>query len=180
MDEKTRIDELRRIIAFHNHRYHVLDDPVITDAQYDALFRELLDLEKTHPEYYDPNSPTLRVGATPLDSFQTVEHSIPMLSLSNASSIQDLVDFDERLKRYLGRSDDIVYSTELKIDGLAVELVYHNGVLVQGSTRGDGYRGEDVTLNLKTIKSIPLKLEFEKDIIVPTIEIRVFFRCVHE
>jgi len=167
---KSRIEELRRLLDHHNYCYYVLDQPEITDSQYDAIFNELLTLENENPVYFDPNSPTQRVGAPPLDSFQSVEHSIPMLSLSNASHIQDLLEFDERIKRFLDRDDQIAYSTELKIDGLAFEVVYRDSKMVQGSTRGDGYRGEDVTLNLKTIRSIPLNLRSQN---VPSyIEVR--------
>ena len=154
------IEKLRKEIEYHNYRYYVLDDPVIPDSEYDKLFRKLQELEEKYPEFYDPNSPTQRVGAPPLEKFEKVTHSIPMLSLSNAFGENELIEFDERVKRFLNLPYDteIEYTVEPKIDGLAVELVYENGKFVKGSTRGDGYIGEDVTLNLKTIKSIPLYL----------------------
>ncbi len=157
---KQEIEKLRKEIEYHNYRYYVLDSPVIPDSEYDKLFRKLVELEQKYPEFYDPNSPTQRVGAPPLEKFEKVTHSIPMLSLSNAFGENELIEFDERIKRFLNLpfNTDIEYTVEPKIDGLAIELVYENNVFVRGSTRGDGYVGEDVTLNLKTIKSIPLYL----------------------
>ncbi len=155
---RRRVEELRRQIHYHNYRYYVLDDPVISDAEYDALLRELKDLEARYPEIVTPDSPTQRVGAPPLDAFQPAEHAVPMLSLENAMDAEGLREFDARIHRFLGTEDPIVYACEPKFDGLAVELVYEEGRLVQGSTRGDGLVGEDVTVNLKTIRSIPLVL----------------------
>ena len=157
---KREIEKLRREIEYHNYRYYVLDSPVIPDSEYDKLYRKLVELENKYPEFFDSNSPTQRVGAPPLEKFEKVAHSIPMLSLSNAFGENELLEFDERVKRFLNLpfDIDIEYTVEPKIDGLAIELVYENGKFVKGSTRGDGYIGEDVTLNLKTIKSIPLFL----------------------
>ena len=155
---RRRVEELRRQIHYHNYRYYVLDDPVISDAEYDALLRELQDLEARFPEIVTPDSPTQRVGAPPLEAFEPAEHAVPMLSLENAMDAAELREFDARIHRFLGTGDPIVYACEPKFDGLAVELVYEGGRLVQGSTRGDGLVGEDVTVNLKTIRSIPLVL----------------------
>jgi DNA ligase (NAD+) len=157
---RTRIEELRREIRHHNHRYHVLDAPEISDAQYDRLFRELQDLEQQHPELVTPDSPTQRVGAAPLDAFEEVRHRVPMLSLGNAFDEEELRAFDERVKRYLGRpaEETVNYLADLKVDGLAVSLTYERGVFVRGATRGDGYTGEDITQNLRTVRSIPLRM----------------------
>ena len=150
--------DLRRQIEEHNHRYYVLDDPLISDAEYDELFRRLVALEREHPELASPDSPTQKVGAPPLEKFSTVEHTVPMLSLANAKDADELREFEDRIQRFLKRSEAIEYAVEPKIDGLAVELVYIDGQFTVGSTRGDGIRGEDITLNLKTIRSIPLRL----------------------
>lgn len=155
---RKRVEELRKEIEYHNYRYYVLNDPIISDAEYDALMRELEELERQYPELITPNSPTQRVGAPPLEEFGTVEHRVPMLSLSNAFNEEEVREFDRRVKRFLGVVHDIQYSAEPKIDGVAVEVVYENGVLTVGATRGDGYRGEDVTQNIRTIKMIPLYL----------------------
>ncbi len=150
--------ELRHQIEKHNYQYHVLDAPQISDSEYDRLFRRLLELEGQHPELASPDSPTQRVGAQPLEKFKTVQHTIPMLSLNNATSQEELEDFEDRIKRFLKSVERIEYFAEPKIDGVAVELVYVNGKFTIGSTRGDGLNGEDITLNLKTIGSIPLTL----------------------
>jgi DNA ligase (NAD+) len=150
--------ELRREIAKHNHQYHVLDNPLISDAEYDRLFGRLVELERAHPELATPDSPTQRVGAPPLEKFTTVLHTLPMLSLNNATDEQELREFEERIQRFLKHSDPIEYAVEPKIDGVAVELVYLNGNLTVGSTRGDGVNGEDITQNLKTIPSVPHRL----------------------
>lgn len=156
---RDRIQELREQINYHNYRYHILDSPEISDAQYDRLFDELMGLEKEYPELVTSDSPTQRVGATPLEEFQTARHSLPMLSLNKATSEADLPDFHRRVLELSKESEKkIRYTVEPKFDGLAVELVYEGGVLTLGSTRGDGTVGEDVTLNLRTIKSIPLRL----------------------
>ena len=147
--------ELARTLHDHNHRYYVLDDPVITDSEYDALMRELRALEEQHPNLVTPDSPTQRVGAEPLDSFVSVQHPRPMLSLANAFSNEDMQAWRTRVSGLLDQARfDMV--CELKFDGLAVALTYENGSLIRGATRGDGLRGEDVTLNLRTIRSIPL------------------------
>jgi DNA ligase (NAD+) len=157
-EAERQIEQLRQQLQYHNYRYHVLDDPQITDAEYDQLMRRLQELEAAFPELIRPDSPTQRVGATPLEAFGTVLHSLPMLSLDNAFSAEEVRDFDARIRRQLGQSDRIDYVAEPKIDGLAVELVYVDGLFVQGSTRGNGVRGEDITQNLRTIKTIPLRL----------------------
>ncbi|MGC9125792.1 MAG: NAD-dependent DNA ligase LigA, partial [Caldisericaceae bacterium] len=138
--------------------YYVLDKPEIEDSDYDKLFQELLAIEERFPELVTPDSPTQRVGAGPLKEFATVVHKIPMLSLANAFDSDDLKDFDKRVKSALGKSQ-VEYITELKMDGLAISLRYENGILVQGATRGDGTKGEDVTNNVRTIRNIPLRLE---------------------
>ena len=166
------IAELRQEIDRHNHRYHVLDDPLISDAEYDRLFRRLLDLEKAHPELATPDSPTQKVGAAPLERFATVQHSLPMLSLNNAMAPEELEEFEERIRRFLKISDNIEYAVEPKIDGLAVELVYVDGKFTLGSTRGDGINGENITVNLKTIRSIPLSLRADGHALPRRLEIR--------
>jgi DNA ligase (NAD+) len=157
-EAERQIELLRQQLEHHNYRYYVLDDPQITDADYDELMRRLQGLEAAFPELIRPDSPTQRVGATPLEAFGTVLHSLPMLSLDNAFAVEEVHDFDARIRRQLGQNADIEYVAEPKIDGLAVELVYVDGLFVQGSTRGDGVRGEDITQNLRTIKTIPLRL----------------------
>ncbi|MEK7815096.1 MAG: NAD-dependent DNA ligase LigA [Chloroflexota bacterium] len=152
-----RVAELRRELNYHGYRYYVLDDPVISDAQYDALMRELRRLEEEHPELATADSPTQRVGAAPAEGFTQVQHRLPMLSLANAFNQEDLQAWYRRVKNLLDDAD-FPLACELKIDGLAVSLTYRNGVLVQGATRGDGYVGEDVTQNLRTIHTIPLSL----------------------
>jgi DNA ligase (NAD+) len=159
-EAKKRIEELRKLIEYHNYRYYVLDSPEISDAEYDALMRELIELEEKFPQFVTPDSPTQRVGAPPLEVFPTFRHRVPMLSLQNAFTEEDLIAFDKRIKRFLGMDEDekIEYCAELKMDGLAVSLTYENGVLTNGATRGDGFEGEDVTPNLKTIRAIPLRI----------------------
>ncbi|MBI3459394.1 NAD-dependent DNA ligase LigA [Candidatus Acetothermia bacterium] len=154
---QQRIEQLRAEIEEHNYNYWVLQQPTISDHLYDQMMRELLSLEEQFTQFKSPSSPTQRVGATPQEEFKTVRHSIPMLSLANAFSDEELHEFDARVKKFSER-ETIEYVAEPKFDGLAVELVYEKGLLVVGSTRGDGEVGEDVTHNLKTIKSIPLKL----------------------
>ncbi len=157
---QERIKRLREEIDYHNYRYYVLDSPVISDEEYDALMQELLELEERYPETITPDSPTQRVGAPPSEKFKPVPHSIPMLSLDDAFTRAEVLEFDIRIKKFLGLPDDFVieYTVEPKMDGLAVELVYEDGVLKSGSTRGDGITGEDVTANIRTIKSVPLRL----------------------
>ncbi|MCM2357708.1 MAG: NAD-dependent DNA ligase LigA, partial [Geobacteraceae bacterium] len=160
---EARVQELRREIERHNHLYYVLDRPEITDAEYDALYRELVRLEEQFPGLASPDSPTQRVGGAPLAKFGQVTHRIAMLSLENAFGEEDAVEFDERVKRFLGLpAGEIDYVCEPKMDGLAVELVYQNGEFTVGATRGDGFVGEDVTQNLRTVKSIPLRLATDR------------------
>jgi DNA ligase (NAD+) len=158
-----RADELRRLIAYHDHRYYVLDDPEISDPEYDDLMRELQGIEDEHPALLTPGSPTQRVGGAPLERFKQVEHHEPMLSLANARDEDELRAWAKRVERQLERLDisgrEIRYVTEPKVDGLAISLTYENGVFTRGATRGDGRIGEDVTQNLKTIKAIPLSIE---------------------
>jgi DNA ligase (NAD+) len=156
-EAKKRVLELHDEINEHNHRYYVLDDPAISDAEYDRLMRELMALEEKFPELKTPDSPTQRVGGEPLPYFEKVEHTAPMLSLGNAFDEQDLRDFDERVRKAAGR-ENVRYVCELKIDGLAVSVKYEDGRFVLGSTRGDGITGEDITQNLKTIRSLPLRI----------------------
>lgn len=152
------IEKLRAEIARHNHLYYVINQPELSDAEYDALFQKLRALEEDHPDLVTADSPTQRVGSQPSTAFASIEHSIPMLSFGNAFNATDLRDFDRRVRTVLG-TEDIVYVAEPKLDGLAVELVYRNGRLESGSTRGDGRVGEDVTANLRTLRSIPLRLQ---------------------
>jgi DNA ligase (NAD+) len=154
----ARVADLRREIEYHNYRYHVLNDPVISDEEYDRLFRELLELETEFPELASPDSPTRRIGAEPQERFVKVEHRRPMLSLANAFDEDELRAFNKRIRNLL-EADDVDFVTELKIDGIAVTMTYERGVLVQGATRGNGLTGEDITANLKTIKSIPLRFQ---------------------
>ena len=150
--------ELRRQLDHHNYRYHVLDDPEVSDAEYDRLMRELKALEAEHPELVTPDSPTQRVGATPVSELQEVVHSVPMLSLDNAFTDEDLIAFDRRVRERLENVEQVEYSAEPKLDGLAVSFRYESGRLVQAATRGDGLRGEDITHNVRTIKSVPIEL----------------------
>lgn len=152
------IEHLRQELHQHNYRYYALDNPQITDADYDRLMQRLRELEAQYPESVTPDSPTQRVGATPLSAFQTVVHEMPMLSLDNAFSDEDLRAFNQRVQDRLKITDDIEYACELKLDGIAVSLLYRDGILVRGATRGDGTNGEDITQNVRTIKSIPLRL----------------------
>ncbi len=158
----ARIVELRRLIDDANHRYHVLDDPAMADADYDRLLRELEELEAAHPELADPASPTQRVGGTPLARFAEVQHALPMLSLGNAFEDQEVREFVRRIAERLDREAP-VFSAEPKLDGLAISLRYEDGDFVQGATRGDGASGEDVTANLRTVKAIPLRLRSGKE-----------------
>ena len=154
-----RLFELRQLIRHHEERYYVLNDPEISDAEFDALMKELVALEREHPELVTPDSPTRRVGGRPVAGFATVEHAAPMLSLDNAYSEEELRAFDERVRRGLGAGDAPAgYVAELKIDGLSIALTYEHGLLVRGVTRGDGLRGEDVTSNVRVIRAIPLSL----------------------
>ena len=165
---RLRSEELRSLLNHHNHRYYVLDSPEISDGDYDELLNELRALEAAYPELITPDSPTQRVGAAPLESFSTVEHRLPLLSLSNATSEEDLEDWHRRAAERIGR-DDFALTTEPKIDGLAISLVYEDGRFLQGATRGDGRRGENITANLRTIRTIPLVLTGE---FPPAFEVR--------
>lgn len=155
---EERLKDLRAAIALHDFHYYVQDAPVIPDAEYDALFRSLQQLEQQYPQLITPDSPTQRVGAPPLKAFAQLSHQIPMLSLANAFSEDEVAAFDRRIREALD-VDRVGYAVEPKFDGLAVSLVYENGMLAKGATRGDGYTGEDITLNLRTIPSIPLRLQ---------------------
>lgn len=157
MQTQKRINELREEINSHNYSYYVLDAPEIPDSEYDRLLKELTELEQANPGLITADSPTQRVGATPLDSFSEVKHEVPMLSLGNAFSEQDMQDFDKRIREGT-KQNKINYAAEPKLDGLAISLLYKNGVLERAATRGDGKTGEDVTLNIRTIDAIPLKL----------------------
>ena len=163
---KKRMERLREEIGYHNYRYYVLDQPEISDAEYDRLMKELERLEEQHPELRMLNSPTQRVGAPPLETFEIVRHTLPMLSLANAFEETEAREFDKRVKKFLGTPSEIVYVGEPKLDGLAVELVYERGQFIVGSTRGDGINGENITQNLRTVKTIPLQL-IRKEIAVP-------------
>ncbi|MHB1661489.1 MAG: NAD-dependent DNA ligase LigA [bacterium] len=158
---KKRIGELTDAVNYHNYRYYMLEDPVISDYEFDKLARELAELEKRHPQYAREDSPSKRVGGAVSEKFGQVKHNIPMLSLDNTYSKDEVAEFDRKIKRFLGYgvNEDVDYECELKFDGLAIELVYKNGIFVQGSTRGDGVTGEDVTANLRTINTVPLKLQ---------------------
>ena len=167
-DPTQRAEELRRELNYHNYRYYTLDDPVISDGQYDLLLRELREIEAQHPELLTPDSPTQRVGGEPSSAFVEVQHSRPMLSLGNAFDFDELTAWHKRIS---GLLDEAAFNIvcELKIDGLAVNLTYENGVMVQGATRGNGTTGEDVTPNLRTIRTIPLALEGS---VPPRLEVR--------
>jgi DNA ligase (NAD+) len=158
-DVAARAEWLRNELNRHSYAYYVLDNPSIPDAEYDQLFRELQELEAKHPELIVSDSPTQRVGGEPLPEFHQVRHEVPMLSINNGFSEEDIQNFDRRVREGLGNDHDIRYACELKFDGLAINLRYENGLLVQASTRGDGFTGEDVTVNIRTIRSIPLKLQ---------------------
>ena len=161
---KKRVDELRRQLEHHNRLYYVLDAPTISDAEYDGLFRELQRLEEQYPGLVSPDSPTQKVGGAPLEKFSTVAHRLPMLSLENATNADEIREFDQRVKKNLGLGADlpIRYLCEPKMDGLAVEFVYTDGTLTVASTRGDGVTGEDVTENIRTIRSLPLRLSGDR------------------
>lgn len=161
MSIPERIDQLRSLIRYHEERYYVQDSPEISDADFDALMRELIALEAAHPEFRDPSSPTARVGGRPAEGFESVEHLMPMLSLDNAYSEEELREFHGRVCRALGVPEDTAldYVAELKIDGLSIALTYEDGKLIRAATRGDGVHGEDVTSNIRVVRSIPLALK---------------------
>lgn len=163
MENKKRIEELEKIINQANYDYHTLDAPTISDYDYDLYLKELIELEEKYPHYKSKNSPTLKIGGIVLDKFDKYTHEVPMMSLSNVFNFDELKSFDERVKKEI---NECTYAMELKIDGLAISLVYENGSLVTAATRGDGSIGEDVTFNVKTIKSVPLKLNEDVSIVV--------------
>jgi len=153
---KKKIERLRKKIHHHNYQYYVLNEPIISDYQYDQLYKELEELERLFPELITSDSPTQRIGGKPLKEFKTVKHTVKMLSLDNTYSEDEVREFDKRVKKGLGK--DVQYEVTLKIDGVAVTLLYKNGKFVLGATRGDGLRGDDITQNLKTIRTIPLEI----------------------
>jgi DNA ligase (NAD+) len=155
----NRVEQLREALHHHNYRYYVLDDPEASDAEYDRMMQELIRLEAAYPQLASEDSPTARVGAPPLSKFDTIAHSIAMLSLDNAFNDDDILEFDRRVKRYLRSDDEVRYTAEPKMDGVAVELVYENGKLAAASTRGDGVTGELITANVRTIRAVPLLIQ---------------------
>ncbi|MDQ1330052.1 MAG: ligase [Thermodesulfobacteriota bacterium] len=158
-----RIKNLREELHRHNYLYYAMDDPEISDSEYDRMMRELIELEAGYPELSSPDSPSLRVGVSPVKKFQTVRHSVKMLSLDNAFSNSDILDFDKRVRKELGTDEQVLYTAEPKMDGVAVELVYEDGRLVTASTRGDGETGEEITPNVKTIRTVPIILQRYKE-----------------
>jgi DNA ligase (NAD+) len=171
MNAEKRIEELRKLLNYHNYRYYVLDDPEISDYEYDKLYHELLRLEDENPQFISPDSPTQRVGGQAQNAFAEVIHDIKMESLNDVFSIAELYDFDRRVRTSLN-TDNVKYIVEKKIDGLSVSLEYENGRFVRGATRGDGVAGEDVTHNLKTIRSIPLTLNLPENVVLPRLIVR--------
>lgn len=172
-DIRKRAAELRKALHRHNYLYYVLDEPEISDAEYDRLMQELIALEAAYPELIEPDSPTQRVGALPIEKFETVAHSVPMLSLENAFGVEEVLAFDQRVRRFLNTASQVLYTAEPKMDGVAVEIVYENGRLIEASTRGDGYTGELITLNIRTIKTVPLALLNTVSVTVPSrLEVR--------
>tara|TARA_A100001015_G_scaffold303066_1_gene392088 strand:- start:2739 stop:3353 length:615 start_codon:yes stop_codon:yes gene_type:complete len=155
---QSRLKILCNEINRHNIQYYNYDNPIISDYEYDVLFKELIDLESKYPNFIRNDSPSQRVGNTPLKKFSSIKHKIPLLSLDNGMTEEDLINFDKRIKKNLNISSDIEYVLEPKLDGLAVELIYENGIFKTGSTRGDGFLGENITQNLKTINQIPLNI----------------------
>ncbi len=168
-DVQRRLDELREQVERQLYRYHVLDEPEISDAEYDRLFDELKALEEEHPELITPDSPTQRVGAPTSERFQKVQHLTPMGSLEKVTDDESLFKWADDVRKRLDSDEPVAYVIEPKIDGSAISLVYENGQLVRGATRGDGLRGEDVTVNLRTIRSIPLTLQGD---VPPLMEVR--------
>ena len=157
-DVQQRLDELREQVDHHLYRYHVLDEPEISDAEYDRLYDELKALEDEHQDLITPDSPTQRVGAPPSERFKKVQHLTPMGSLEKVTDDESLLKWAEDVRKRLDSDEPVAYVIEPKIDGLAINLTYEDGVLVRGATRGDGIQGEDVTVNLRTIPSVPLKM----------------------
>src|ERR671933_3086883 len=169
-DVQKRLGELREEVDHHLYRYHVLDDPEVSDAEYDRLYDELKALEDEHPDLITPDSPTQRVGAPPSERFQKVEHLSPMGSLDKVTDDEALLKWAEDVRKRLDSDEPVAYVIEPKIDGLAINLTYEDGVLVRGATRGDGVQGEDVTVNLRTIGTIPLRML--GDDVPPLLEVR--------
>jgi DNA ligase (NAD+) len=171
-DAQRRIEELRRKIRHHDHLYYVEDSPEISDEAYDRLFRKLKRLEERFPGLLSPDSPTQRVGGEPLDSFSTIEHAAPMLSLDSDPSEEAVERFDERVRKALGTETEIEYVLEPKLDGASVELVYEDSVLTRAATRGDGLRGEGIIANVKTIAAVPLRLRDGERAVPPFLSLR--------
>ena len=159
---KDRIYELRELLNRYNYEYYVLENPSVSDYEYDAKLRELIELEEKYPECYDADSPSQRGGGEVVETFNKIKHKRMMLSLSNAFNDEELEDFDEKIKEVLGAENEIEYICELKIDGLAMSIEYENGKISYAATRGNGVEGEEVTHNIKTIKSIPLKVDDDR------------------
>src|SRR5262245_12371556 len=156
-----RAEELRRLIGYHDYKYYVEAKPKISDREYDRLMEELKKLEAAYPDLITPDSPTQRPGGQPIDGFETVRHRLPMLSVDNTYSADDLREFDRRIRKVLGK-EPVIYVVELKIDGVAVSLTYEDGKFTVGATRGDGERGDDVTHNLVTIRELPLRIHADR------------------
>jgi DNA ligase (NAD+) len=163
----AKIEDLRKTLHHHNYRYYVLDDPEISDSEYDRLMQELIRLETTYPDLVSPDSPSARVGAPPLAKFDQIAHTLPMLSLDNGFADEDILEFDKRVQRYLNLQSEILYTAEPKMDGVAVELVYEDGKLLAASTRGDGVTGELITANVKTIGAVPILMRADRSSVVP-------------
>src|SRR6516162_8132080 len=158
---QKRIEELRKLIDYHNHKYYVDAKPEISDREFDRLLQELKTLEEQHPKFFTPESPSQRVGGKPIAGFVTVRHRVPMLSIDNTYSADELREFDRRVRKLL-EGEPVTYVVELKIDGVAISLTYENGLFTVGATRGDGERGDDVTHNLRTIRGLPLRLRSDR------------------
>ncbi|HOJ40942.1 MAG TPA: NAD-dependent DNA ligase LigA, partial [bacterium] len=160
---RKRIKELTELINRYNRFYYVENQPLVSDSEYDALLAELAALEKQYPQFRQPDSPTLRVGGEVLEGFQTVTHRVPMLSIDNTYSEEELTAFDRRVREQSGL-ESVEYVVELKIDGVAVSLIYQNGIFHSGATRGDGWHGDNITANLRTVKTLPLSIPFQEDL----------------
>jgi len=159
---KKQIEELVKLLNYYNYMYYVENNPVVADYEYDTLYKELSELEKEHPRYRSPDSPTMKVGGEPLKKFSAVKHMVPMLSIDNTYSKEELIDFDARVKKFAeAEEQDIEYVVELKYDGVAVSLIYEGGKFMRGVTRGDGWQGDDITENLKTVKTLPLLMPYK-------------------
>ena len=156
---KHRIHQLRENLHAHNHQYYILDSPIVSDQKFDQLLKELADLEAAHPEFFDANSPTQRVGGGITKNFKTKSHRYPMYSLDNTYSREELTDWITKIRKIIGEETLLTYTCELKYDGASISLTYKKGQFVQGITRGDGQQGDDITQNLKTLPTIPLQLQ---------------------